>query len=165
MMRLFVGIDPGKSGAAVALGEGGELVASLLLPHVGKDLDTKGMLEWFQSLCWSSGEPVATLSVIVEALGSRPHARMGVSSAITMGKNWGRIEGTLAGLGCRYDIVTPQRWQKEICPGGAEPKVRSIAASRRLVPDLDLTPGRKKKAHDGLADAACIAEFCRRVFK
>lgn len=165
VMMLFVGIDPGKKGAAVALAEDGSVFSSLLLPHTGKDFDVREFLGWIEQICWDSGEPLATVSVIIEALGSRPHARMGASSAITMGKNWGRLEGTLAGLKCRYDIVTPQKWQKEICPGGGDSKDRSIAACKRLVPALDLKPGRRTKDHDGLADAACIAEYCRRVFK
>jgi hypothetical protein len=167
-MRIFIGIDPGKKGAAVALREDGTVLSTLLLPHTGKDFDVQEFLEWIEGLWfygYEAGEPVSAASIIVEALGSRPHARMGASSAITMGKNWGRLEGTLAGLKLRYDVVTPQKWQKEICPGGGDPKDRSIAACKRLLPALDLKPGRRKKDHDGLADAGCIAEYCRRVFR
>jgi hypothetical protein len=54
---------------------------------------------------------------------------------------------------------TPQSWQRVILrdiPG--EGKARSIARAAQL-PGLNLTPGRRRKAHDGLADAACLALY------
>ena len=45
----------------------------------------------------------------------------------------------------------------------APPQDRSIAACQRLVPALDLAPGRKIKADDNLADACLLAEYARRV--
>ena len=159
---LYLGIDPGKQGAAVLLRGNGSLASSRKLPHVGKDLDLSTLTWWLELECVEEGCTVDSVSVVIEALGSRPSPKMGAASAITMGKNWGRLDGWLSGLGCRYDIVQPKRWQKEVCPGGDDPKARSISACRRFLPELDLTPGRKKKPDDGLADAACIAEFCRR---
>lgn len=46
---------------------------------------------------------------------------------------------------------------------GRDPKARSIAAAQRLLPDLDLSPGRRTKPHDGLADAGCLAVYALRV--
>jgi hypothetical protein len=39
-----------------------------------------------------------------------------------------------------------------------EGKARAIARAAQL-PGLNLTPGRRRKAHDGLADAACLALY------
>jgi len=42
-------------------------------------------------------------------------------------------------------------------------KGRSIYVASQRVPTLDLTPGSRRKPHDGLADAALIAEYARRT--
>jgi len=160
---IYLGIDPGKQGAAVLLRRDGSLASSLKLPHVGKDLDLTTLTIWLDGHCCDEGCSPDSVVAVIEALGSRPAPKMGASSAITMGKNWGRLDGWLSGIGCRYDIVQPKRWQTEICPGSGDPKPRSISACRRLIPSLDLTPGRKKKPDDNIADAGCIAEYCRRI--
>ena len=160
---VFLGVDPGKQGAAVLLRRDASVVSAMKLPILGKDIDLHALSAWLEAVCMKEGCTVDSLSAILEALGSRPSPKMGATSAITMGRNWGRLEGLLCGLGIRYDIVQPKAWQKAICPGSADPKVRSISACRRLFPNLDLTPGRKVKPDDNIADAACLAEYCRRV--
>lgn len=160
---LYLGIDPGKQGAAVLLRGDGSLVGATKLPHMGKDLDLRALCGWLESICYDEGCTTDSLCAAVEALGARPSPKMGAGSAITMGKNWGRLDGFLTGLGCRYDVVQPKRWQAEVCPGGGDPKPRSIAACRRLLPTLDLTPGRKVRPDDNIADAGLLAEYCRRV--
>ena len=160
---LYLGIDPGKQGAAVLLRGDGSLVSVMKLPILGKDIDIHDLSSWLEATCIVEGCTVDSLSAALEALGSRPAPKMGATSAITMGRNWGRLEGLLCGLGVRYDIVQPKRWQQEVCPGSGDPKPRSISAAKRLLPALDLTPGRKKKPDDNIADAACIAEYCRRI--
>ena len=159
---IYLGIDPGRQGAVAAL-SGTSILDSRKLPFTGKDLDLHTLTAWLEALCDRHGCSVDSVVVAVEALGSRPSPRMGAVSAITMGKNWGRLDGWLVGLGCRYDVVRPRKWQSVICPGSTDPKVRSIAAARRLFPALDLTPGRKVKPDDNLADAAGLAEYARRT--
>ena len=160
---IYLGIDPGKQGAACLITRTGELVCARKLPHVGKDLDLVQLSDWLEDMARAEGGSPDAVTAAIEALGSRPSPKMGASSAITMGRNWGRLDGFLSGLGCRYDIVQPKAWQKLICPGSGDPKPRSISACRRLFPALDLTPGRKVKPDDNLADAALIAEWARRV--
>ena len=162
-MTIFLGIDPGKHGAACLITRTGELVCARKLPHVGKDLDLVQLSDWLEDMARAEGCSPDAVTAAIEALGSRPSPKMGASSAITMGRNWGRLDGFLSGVGCRYDIVQPKRWQSAVCPGSGDPKPRSIAACRRLFPTLDLTPGRKVKPDDNLADAALIAEWARRV--
>lgn len=160
---IFLGIDPGKQGAAVLIDRSGRPITARKLPHLGKDLDLPPLTAWLEVACYDAGCSVDAVIAAVEALGSRPSPKMGAASAITMGKNWGRLAGWLSGLGCRHDIVQPKAWQKLICPGSSDPKTRSLGACRRLFPTLDLTPGRKVKPDDNIADAALIAEWARRV--
>ena len=59
--------------------------------------------------------------------------------------------------------VSSRTWQKavlgEVPPG--ESKDYAIQWCRQNAPDLNLTPGRCYRPHDGLADARCIAEWAR----
>jgi len=160
---IFLGIDPGKQGAAVLITRSGNPIDCLKLPHNGKDLDLVILADWLDRVCFDQGCTLDTVNAAIEALGARPSPKMGAASAVTMGKNWGRLDGWLAGVGCRYDVVQPKTWQKLICPGSGDPKPRSVSACRRLFPSLDLTPGRKVKPDDNIADAALIAEWARRV--
>ena len=160
---IFLGIDPGRQGAAVLISRSGEPLYARKLPHVGKDLDLVQLSDWLDEGAREQGCSVDAITAAIEALGARPSPKMGAASAITMGKNRGRLDGFLSGLGCRYDVVQPKTWQKLVCPGSGDPKPRSIAACRRLLPSLDLTPGRKVKPDDNIADAALIAEWARRV--
>ena len=164
---IFVGIDPGLDGAVVALREDGSLRFQAVMPTTPGA--SKGRAVDVRALTWILLETPAPVVVAVEAMAGRPPGKMGGGSALTIGANWGRIVGMLDSLtvarahAVRYEIVQPRRWQSVVCPGTGEPKGRAIAAARRLCPDLDLTPGRRTKPHDGLADAYCIAEWCRRT--
>ena len=164
---IFVGIDPGLDGALVALREDGSLHSQAIMPTTpgaskGRVVDVRGLARILLDL-------PAPVVVAVEAMAGRPPGKMGGGSALTIGANWGRIVGLLDALAfthgnsLSYDIVQPRRWQAVICPGTGDPKGRAVSAALRLCPDLDLTPGRRTKPHDGLADAYCIAEWCRRT--
>jgi len=90
-----------------------------------------------------------------------------VRSLLTAGRNHGRIEGMLVSHSIRYELVTPSRWQKPMhvgCGEGKDTKARSVMACRRLLPGLDLTPGRKTKPDDNIADAGLLALYARRVW-
>jgi hypothetical protein len=43
-----------------------------------------------------------------------------------------------------------------------EGKDRAVALARQRLPGLDLTPGRRRVPHTGLADAGCLALYGRR---
>lgn len=158
--RRFVGIDPGLSGAVVMIDSAGRLLASMTMPRM---MGSKGPLDptaihfWMRDVACSGD---AIVSVALERMQVRPGE--GAKGARTAGINWGTIQGIIVALGLRYDTPTPNQWQKVVCPGGGEAKQRSLSAARRLFPDLDLTPGRRTRPHDGLSDAACLAEFARR---
>lgn len=83
----------------------------------------------------------------------------GRSTAFTAGRGYGAMEMALVSLGIPYEIVRPRAWQKEVLSGveGADTKARSVIKCRRTFPTIDLTPGRRRKPMDGVADAACMA--------
>jgi hypothetical protein len=133
-MTTILGIDPGLDGALVVIAHGRvveQCCTRDLCPdgYVPEQMD--GLVsQW----CGDHGVTVAVL----ERVASRPG--QGVASPHV-------IE------------PTPQAWQRVILrdiPG--EGKARSIARAAQL-PGLNLTPGRRRRPHDGLADAACLALY------
>jgi hypothetical protein len=160
-----IGIDPGFSGGLVALALDAVPVASVAMPQVkarkGNDLDTRAILEW---LDWI-GHGFVNL-VVMERPGPRPTD--GSVQAFKFGWMSGKLCGLIEGQALPMELVTPQSWQKAILPGvvpghATDTKARSIAYVKRRWPGLNLRrTDRCKVDHDGIADAACIAEWARR---
>lgn len=156
----ILGIDPGKDGAAVLLRDGAHVHAVLsseLLCGQSWEASHSEVTRWLRLLHTTWGLDL----VVLERLGGRPGE--GATSARTMGIGWGLWLGAASTLGVPVIVPTPQRWQREILadlPG--DTKARSVAWCRAHLPALDLTPGRRRVPHDGLADAACLAIYGRR---
>lgn len=148
-----LGIDPGLDGALVVV-RNGRVVAQCctrdLCPdgYVAERMDAL-VSEW----CGLHLVDVAVL----ERVSARPGE--GVSSTFKFGFGYGLWRGILAGRVQTVIEPTPQAWQKVVLrdiPG--EGKARAVARAAQLA-GLDLTPGRRRKPHDGLADAACLAIY------
>jgi crossover junction endodeoxyribonuclease RuvC len=156
----ILGIDPGKNGAAVLLRDGSHVHAVLsseLLCGQSWEASHSEVTRWFRLLHSTWGLDL----VVLERLGGRPGE--GATSARTMGIGWGLWLGAASALGVPVIVPTPQRWQREILADLAgDTKSRSVAWCRAHLPGLDLTPGRRRVPHDGLADAACLAVYGRR---
>ncbi|MCX8040362.1 MAG: hypothetical protein N3B15_07315, partial [Planctomycetota bacterium] len=59
-------------------------------------------------------------------------------------------------------LIPPQTWQRVVLGAPSSDKQRAIEWVRTHYPALNLTPGRRRKPHTGIADACCIAECMRR---
>lgn len=160
-----IGVDPGFSGGLVALSLEGEPIASTSMPQVkaakGNDLDTLDILNWLDLIGWERIRLVA-----MERPGPRPTD--GAVQSFKFGWMAGKLCGLIEGRMLPLELVSPQAWQKAILSGvvagdGADTKARSIAHVKRRWPGLNLRrTDRCKVDHDGIADAACIAEWARR---
>jgi|TARA_Y100000310_G_scaffold326056_1_gene390436 hypothetical protein len=160
-MPLVIGIDPGKTGAAVALDLNGFPVEWIAADHPEEGYVVKGskrkryvdriMAEWL-------ADRIPTYLIVIEAQQARPVE--GRSSCLTTGLGWGLWRGVAASVGAPTEHPSPSKWTREMfgaAPRGAERKARSIELCRSRVPDLPLTWGKRRKPHTGLADAACLA--------
>ena len=80
----------------------------------------------------------------------------GVASVFTFGLGFGGICGVCAGVGAPYELVKPSDWQKKVFAGLDKKlgKARSILYCKQRFPECEPT-----HKHDGIADAACIAEW------
>ena len=107
------------------------------------------------------------------------HARPVCSkrASFSLGMGYGIWRGVLRALRLETVTVHPSTWhaqlglskRKSSTPtsgaGGSrkETKGRAIEFCQEHLPGLDLTPGRRRVCHDGLADAACLALYGRDV--
>lgn len=156
---LILGVDPGLSGALAFLHDGALLnVQDLPLVTVGHGSGSRQEMspELLHDLLVHTEIRIGMAVVEdVNAFG------MGRTSAYRFGKNVGQIEGVLAACGIRTMKVTPQKWKKAM--GLGADKALSRAAAIKLWPDQSQFFARVKD--DGRAEAALIAEYCRRTTK
>jgi len=158
---IWIGIDNGVSGGLVALSESSAVLSSLPMPvqkaRKGNDVDINIVDLWISALIKEQGGPA---TIIIEEPGGSKSAKAATSMA-----------GSFHGLRClcmlrayRWHRITPQLWQKEMLPGckAGDTKPRALEAVRRLWPDQSfLASDRCKVPHEGLVDAALIAEYAR----
>lgn len=146
---MYIGIDPGCSGAIAVLDKGGYLLDCMLMPTFK---DGKSSRVNASALARFLAEYDAATMAFVERVGAMPG--QGVSSMFGFGHSAGVIEGALAAQLIPYKLVTPQAWKKAAgLIGKDKDAARTIAA--RLYPferTLDL-----KAKGQALADAILIA--------
>lgn len=145
---MYLGVDPGKTGAFVILDEKREL--KLMHAFPGTPHEVKELLRPFRKL-------------IKLAVLENVHAfkKQGVSSVFTFGTNFGMWQGLLAGMNIPYALVAPRVWQAAIWDSakkGKDPKAVTMAFIKRRFPQLKL-----KRSQHNEADAFCIALYARMI--
>ena len=146
-----LGIDPGQKGGIAFLSD--HHAEAVPMPTVGKQIDGRAIAEILKT----RGVDL----VVIEKVGAMP--KQGLVSTFTFGYGTGLIVGVLEALSLPYRMVTPQAWKSLVLAGTARDKEAAIQFVRRAYPQIDLTPGRIRTPHDGMADAVCLAEWGRRL--
>lgn len=142
---IYIGIDPGKSGALAILAEAGK---AEVIPFDR---------EAYKHALAGLSEPA---KACLEQVGAMPG--QGVTSMFHFGENFGYIQGLLEAFGIPYELVRPQRWKKEF---GVSGKNSSIEVCKRLFPDVSLRRTENcRKDDDNMAEALLMAEYARRRF-
>lgn len=143
---IYIGIDPGKSGAMAVITPDTEAVFPF---------DQDGYKNALEGLKGFAGNCRCCL----ERVGAMPG--QGVNSMFHFGENYGFIQGMLTAYSIPYELVTPNKWKKEFQVTGD--KNSSIAVCKRLFPYVSLhRTNRCKKDHDGMAEALLMAEYAKR---
>lgn len=157
---IYLGIDNGVSGGLVALSDASQIVAMLPMPcqkaRKGNEIEIKAVWDWIDAL--DAREKITT--IIEEPGGSKSS-----KAATSMAGSFHSLRCLCVLKNLRWHRVTPQSWQKEMLQGckAGETKPRALAEARQLWPgESFLASPRCKVAHDGLIDAALIAEYARR---
>lgn len=155
---ICAGIDPGLDGAVAILFDHGHLTLKMA-PTLGfkgskRDFDLPQMRKLMHDF--------APSLVVIEKVASRPG--QGVSSVFRFGEGFGMWQGVLAGLEIPYQLVTPQKWKSSILAGTKKDKQAAIQVIQRRFPGVSLlATSRSRVPHDGMADAAALALYARKL--
>lgn len=147
---IWIGIDPGKSGALAVISEDSFGTMAWAIPF--------GQKSYAAELAKYIGL-AEVKAVCVEKVNAMPG--QGVVSMFNFGHNFGYIEGLLQAYELPYQLVPPQTWKKEFSLNSD--KQRSIEVCQKLFPHVSLLPTDKsRKPNDGMAEALLMAEYARR---
>lgn len=118
---------------------------------VGKEINARQIATWLKI-----AHP--TFCVIEQA---QAMPKQGVTSMFNYGRGYGKLLGVLEALGVPHETVRPTAWKKVVLAGTKKDKDAAIEHVMRAYPGIPLVWGRRKVPHDGIADAACLAEYAK----
>lgn len=145
---LFLGIDPGKSGAIAAIDEDGAFVDCVKLKETEQDVWT-----WMLKTC-GIGSGSSGHFAVLERVSAMP--RQGVASTFKFGQSYGFCRGVLTANRIRYEEVAPSKWQGALgCRSKGDKNVTKTKA-QQLYPAQKITHAN--------ADALLLAEYARRLW-
>lgn len=158
MSLLFIGIDNGIDGGLCALGPLGDVIGYIKMPVLKRkvnEIDILLMKRWIYEI---SGFKADECRIIIEEPGGSKSAR----AATSMARSFGSIRGALAWGHLIYRPITPQSWQSKML-GKTEGQSKKLARQLawKLWPGEDFIPPKCRTPHDGIIDAALIAEYGR----
>lgn len=154
--RVYIGVDPGKTGALAMIQKRSGLLTVYPMSPAGDDLDFSAISDWIISSLRAANS-LGHAFAAVEKVHAMPGN--GASSMFSFGYNTGGIHGILGALHIPRVLVAPQTWKNEILRDTLKDKDAAIDFCRRMYPEVPLTIGKRKKPDSGLADAICIAYY------
>ena len=139
---MYIGIDPGKTGAVAILDDKCNYINVL-------DFGQEGLMPALIGYA-----PVVKFAYL-EKVHSMPG--QGVVSTFSFGENFGWWQGVLGSLGIPYTTIRPQDWMKKysLQKSSASDKP-GLEVARKLFPEAPLS----LKKHHNRADALLIARAC-----
>lgn len=139
---MYIGVDPGKTGAVAILDDKGNYINVL-------DFGQGGLMSALIDYA-----PVVKFAYL-EKVHSMPG--QGVVSTFSFGENFGWWQGVLGSLGIPYTTIRPQDWMKKysLQKSSASDKP-GLEVARSLFPEAPLC----LKKHHNRADALLIARAC-----
>lgn len=148
MSRLYVGIDPGKTGAIAVIDDGGVLREIHDMPYAGGEV-VPSLVSGILAL-------EGIHRVWIEKVGAHP--RQGIASTWKFAQGYGTLLGVASSRRLSVRRVTPAKWKRTM-------KVTAEkGTSRRLACELwpDWADQYRRVKDDGRAEACLIAEYGRR---
>lgn len=145
---IYLGFDPGFSGAWGMVNHRGEYAGCGDMIHNGKHILTDEVMH--EIVKARMGDDI---EVAIELVSSRPG--QGVSSTFKFGMAFGATIALAERLHCPFHFITPRIWKKAL--GLDSDKNRSLALARDLWPDAPIS----RQKDNGRAEALLIAEWLR----
>ncbi len=155
---IFIGIDPGFTGAVAVVDNDGNLIAvsdTPVLTVQGKKTKQEYNIPAMHQILAEHAEQ--GIHAALEQVSSRPGE--GVVSSFRFGRGLGLWEALLVACRIPFDRITPQCWKKSMMAGRPKKKDASRLRAMELFPQADL----RLKKHHGRADALLMAEYLRRA--
>tara|TARA_Y100001951_G_C11212801_1_gene223965 strand:+ start:227 stop:694 length:468 start_codon:yes stop_codon:yes gene_type:complete len=150
---MYLGIDPGFSGALAVLDEKLQVVHYQDMPVIEvankRELDEPELRNIFQRF----SPHYARLTVGIEKSQTMPN--QGIVSSGRYMASYGFLRGLCVGMGLPYILIRPPSWKKVMLVDMPKEKGASIQKVGQLYPDIKFT---RKKDH-GICDAILIARY------
>ena len=156
-MTLFVGIDPGLSGAlAFRFGEEMDVLPMPVLTITkGKGVRRVLDLTALANLIDDKTKNQPRIHAFIERVASMP--KQGVASMFSFGESYGAIKGIIAANYLPMTLVTPQTWKSKLKVSSNKDDAR-YRASQLMPRFAHLWP---RRSDDGLAEAALISFYAQ----
>ena len=148
-MKMYLGIDPGFSGAWGIVTYHGKYQSCGDMLNNGKHILSRDV----------HAEIVMAIDRqdmygVIESVHSMP--AQGVASSFKFGVAFGMAIAIMERINCPWMLVTPQEWKKDM--GLTSDKTQSLEMARRLWPNAPLA----RQMDNGRAEALLMAEWLRR---
>lgn len=165
-LPYVIGVDPGKDGAMAAVVNGllptHFLRKTPIIQGDRNEYDLTGMRSYLEEIQERARQEFnsSPVTAIIERQQAFP--KQGGSSNFSIGYGFGLWIGLFTAMGIRYEVVSPQAWQKAMLAGirKKNTKQASVVAAQRLWPGVDFRKSeRARKQDSGLTDAALLAQF------
>ena len=145
----ILSIDPGMKGGIAILNTETNQMKAVPTPLIGKEIDYRRVHE-----ALTFYEPSI---VVVEKVHAMPG--QGVTSMFNFGLGYGALVALATVSTARLVLVTPQMWKKHVLAGTSKDKDAAIQFCNHTYPNVNLILPRCRNAHDGMADAICLAHY------
>jgi len=165
---LSIGVDPGKTGAIVVIGQhNDERAFCFVMDNEEFEEDQGGAdaIDRLRHRLHTRNTMGTSIIVAIERQQYIPKdgRRQGGKSTFSLGENYGRLRGLFEGYGLEVVTVPPQTWQGYVYGGrvvaGIDSKTRAIKRAEEIIPDLPLCPDKCRVPRHGRADAGLIALY------
>jgi len=159
---IYIGIDNGISGGSCAISAShGKIIGFDKMPvkksRSANEVDVRAFHLWVTEI---TGGNLSNAIYILEEPGGSKSAK----AAKSMAGSFHSLRGFFETKFLRWERITPQQWQKTMLPGckSGETKKRAFSKASELWPEEDFVLKGCRTPHDGIIDAALIAEYGRR---
>jgi len=162
MSKLFMGVDPGATGAAAFINEDGTFLCFLDYP--GSAACLASLLH--QLLIAEQSVPENGIIPISLAVIENVHAmpKQGVSSTGKFMRNFGIWEGVIATLKIPYELITPQRWRKIVDSSVPQKPTKEDLRAYAIKRWPSASDNLKRKKDHNRSEALIMAEYARLRF-
>lgn len=164
--EAYMGIDPGKTGAACLYFPKTNQLAFFDYPSSGNELDIVLAMELWKDLYDIKAcliEKVSAMPVmgVKNKAGKQTIQRQGITSTFTFGQNFGAWKMLITCLRIPMYLLTPPQWRKGLVAkkDGKDTKDQNYNVAIRLFPEGELN-GKRGGRKSGRVDAALLAFRC-----